>query len=267
MAFATNDGVDLSYDVTGPPDGEVVAFVEGLSYGRWMWNWQRPAVADGYRTVDWDNRGTGRSDAPEGPYTATEMASDLDAVLEDAGVEAAHVVGASLGGMIALQYALDFERARSLSLLCTTPGGEEAEPTPEATSARMLNVPDGLEPAERIRYRMKPAFTDEFWTENPEVIDRIVDRRLETDPTEEAYEWQAAAAAAFDVSERLGAVRPPVLVLHGTEDAVVPVENGRLLADGLPDARFEKIEGGSHLCFVERADRVNDALLEFLADV
>lgn len=267
MAFATNDGVDLYYDVEGPPDGAPVAFVEGLSYGRWMWNWQRPALADDYRTVVWDNRGTGRSDAPEGPYTTTQMARDLDAVLDDVGVDAAHLVGASLGGMIALQYALDFERARSLSLLCSAPGGDAAEPIPDATRERMLNVPDDLDAAERIRYRMRPAFTDEFWTENPDVIDRIVDRRLETDPTDEAYEWQAGAAATFDVSDRLEEVDRPALVLHGTDDAVIPVGNGRFLAEGLPDARIETVDGGSHLFFVERPDRVNDALLAFLDDV
>lgn len=267
MAFATNDGVNLHYDVVGPPGGGVVAFVEGVSFGDWMWRWQRPAVADAFRTVVWDNRGTGQSDTPEGPYTATEMATDMEAVLDDAGVDAAHFVGASLGGMVALEYALDFDRVESLSLLCTGPGGEDAEPIPEATRDQMLHVPDGLDSAERIRYRMRPAFTDEFRAEHPDVIDRIVDWRLETDPTDQAYEWQAAAAATFDVSDRLDDIDCPAVVLHGTEDRVVPVENGRLLADGVPDARFEPVEGGSHLFFVEQADRVNDVLMDFLGDV
>jgi len=267
MAFATNDGADLYYDVEGPPNGEAVVFVEGLSFGSWMWRWQRPAVADTYRTVVWDNRGTGRSDTPVGPYTTAEMATDLDAILDDAGVDAVHLVGASLGGMVAIQYALDFERVESLSLLCTGPGGEAAAPIPEATRERMLNVPDGLDPGARIRHRMRPAFTDTFWTENTDVIDWIVEQRLETDPTDDAYEWQAAAAAAFDASDRLDEVDCPVLVLHGTDDRVVPVGNGRRLAEGLPDARFEAVEGGSHLFFVERADRVNDLLVDFLDDV
>lgn len=267
MPFATNDGTDLYYEVDGPPEGETVVFVEGLSYGTWMWNWQRAALDDEYRTITWDNRGTGRSDAPEGPYTTAEMAADLEAVLRDAGVERAHVVGASLGGMIAQRYALDFDRARSLSLLCTSPGGDEAAPIPEETRARMLSVPDGLDEAAAKRYRMQPAFTDEYWAENQDVIDRIVDWRLDTDPSEEAYEWQAAAAGAFDASDRLDDVDRPALVLHGTEDRVVPVENGRLLAEKLPDARFEAIENGPHLFFVERAGRVNEHLRTFLADV
>lgn len=267
MPFATNDGTELYYDVEGPTDGEAIVLVEGLSYGTWMWDWQRPALTDPYRTIVWDNRGTGESDTPAGPYTTEQMAGDLDAVLEDAGVDTAHVVGASLGGMVAQQYALDFDRARSLALVCTSPGGEEAVPIPEDTQARMLDVPAEYDEAERIRYKMKPAFTEEFWAENPDLVDRIVDWRLETDPSDDAYEWQAAAAVAFDVSDRLADVNCPSLVLHGTDDLVVPFENGTMLSEKLPEARFEPVDGGSHLFFIERPGVVNDHLTEFLADV
>lgn len=267
MPFATNDGVELYYEVRGPPSGETVVLVEGLSYGTWMWNWQHPAIADDYRTIVWDNRGTGESETPEGPYTTDQMASDLEAVLVDAEVEPAHVVGASLGGMIAQQYALDYDRARSLSLLCTSPGGETAVPIPDETQTRMLDVPAEFDAAETIRYKMKPAFTDQFWTEHPDVIDQIVEWRLQTDPSNDAYEWQAAAAATFDGSGRLDEIDCPALVLHGTADSVVPFENGRLLAEKLSDPRFEPIQGGSHLFFVERADEVNDHLTGFLDDV
>lgn len=267
MPFATNDGADLYYEVAGPPDAETVVFVEGLSYGTWMWDWQRPALADDYRTIVWDNRGTGQSEAPEGPYTTQQMAGDLEAVLDDAGVETVHVVGASLGGMIAQQYALDYDRTRSLSVLCTSPGGEEAASIPEDTQAHMLDVPAEYDQAERIRYKMTPAFSDEFWSSNPDVVDRIVDQRLQTDPSDQAYKWQAAAAVAFDVSTRLTEIDCPTLVLHGTDDMVVPFENGRMLADRVDDARFEPVEDGSHLFFIEQADVVTDHLTEFLTDV
>ncbi|WP_226021353.1 alpha/beta fold hydrolase [Halomicrobium salinisoli] len=267
MPYASNDGVELRYETAGPDDAPAVAFVEGLGYGTWMWRRQRPAVAESYRTVIWDNRGTGESDEPEGPYTTEGMAGDLAAVLDDAGIDRVHLVGASLGGMIALQYALDYDGAASLSLLCTSPGGEEAPPMPEETRARVFDVPDDLDRAEAIRYRMRPAFTEDFWEEHPDVIDRIVDWRLETDPSDRAYEWQAAAATGFDATDRLGEVDVPALVLHGTDDRVVPVENGRLLADGLPDARLETVAGGSHLFFIERDELVNERLLSFLDDV
>jgi len=265
MAYATNDGVRIAYEVSGPPEAAAITFLEGLAYGTWMWNWQRESLSE-YRTVVMDNRGTGDSDAPEGPYTVEEMAADLEAVLDDAGVERTHLVGASLGGMIAQRYVLDYDRAESLALLCTTPGGDDAVPIPEETQARMLAVPDEYGPSETIRHKMEPAFTEAFWADNQDVVDRIVDWRLETDPSEDAYEWQSAAAVGFDASDELGAIDLPTLVLHGTADRVLPVENGRLLSEGIPGAELVEVEGGSHLFFVEQDERVTAEIREFVTD-
>jgi pimeloyl-ACP methyl ester carboxylesterase len=267
MATATNDGVQIHYEEDGPSDAETVVFVEGLAYGTWMWNWQREPLAEEYHTVVLDNRGTGDSDTPEGPYTVAEMASDVEAVLADLGVTDVHLVGASLGGMIAQEYVLSYDRVRSLALFCTTPGGDEAVPIPDETLARMLDVPEGYGPAETIRYKMEPAFTEGFREANPDVIDRIVDWRLETDPSEQAYEWQSAAASTFDASDRLVDIDVPTLVLHGTGDRVLPVENADLLVEGIPDAELVTIEDAPHLFFIENAERTTDELRGFLEDV
>lgn len=267
MAYADNDDISLYYEVDGPEDGETVVLVEGLGYGRWMWNWQRDRLTDeGYQVVVWDNRGTGDSDVPEGPYTIAQMASDLEAVLDAAEIQSAHVVGASMGGMIAQQYALDYDRAESLALLCTSPGGDDAVPTPPETQARMFDVPEDAGEREAIRYKMKPAMSDDFWTNNDDVVSDIVDWRVESDAPEAAREAQAAAVATFDASDELGAIAVPTLVAHGDSDHVLPVENSDLLYEGLPNARLSIFEGGPHLFFVEQAESVNDVLLEFLND-
>jgi pimeloyl-ACP methyl ester carboxylesterase len=267
MPYATNDGVRLAYERAGPSDAETVVFVEGLGYGRWMWRWQHRAVSDDYESIRWDNRGTGASDEPEGPYTIPEMASDLEAVLDDANVDAAHVVGASMGGMIAQQYALDYDRATSLTLMCTSPGGPEEVPIPEDTLDRMYGVPEDADERETIRYKMRPALTDGFWDDNPDLIERIVDWRLESDASEQARVWQGQAVDGFDVHDRLDEITLPTLLLHGTADRVVPYENGELLAEGLPDVDFVTLEGAPHLLFIERRRQVDDHLLEFLDDV
>ncbi len=265
MPYADNDGVRLAYERDGVDDGETVVFVEGLGYGRWMWDWQREALADEYEVILWDNRGTGESDEPEGPYTIPEMASDLEAVLEAAGVDRAHVVGASMGGMITQQYALDYDRAASITLLCTTPGGDEALPIPDETLDRMFNVPEGYDQRASIRYKMKPALTDSFWEANGDVIDDIVKARVETDASDRAREWQGEAVEAFDVHDRLSEVSVPALVMHGERDRVVPVENHALIAAELPDCEVTLFdEGGSHLFFIERADDVSDRIDAFL---
>ncbi|WP_324758237.1 alpha/beta fold hydrolase [Haloarcula montana] len=267
MPYANNDGVRLAYEREGPGNAETVVFVEGLGYGRWMWRWQHRAVSDDYESIRWDNRGTGESDEPDGPYTVPEMASDLEAVLDHAGVESAHVVGASMGGMIAQQYALEYDRARSLTLMCTSPGGPEEAPIPEETLERMFGVPEDADEREAIRYKMRPAMTEGFWADNQELIDRIVEWRLDSDASEQARTWQAAGVEAFDVHDRLGEITQPTLLVHGTADRVVPYENGELLAAGLPDVEFVTLEGAPHLLFIERRERVTDRLLEFLDDV
>ncbi|ADB59061.1 alpha/beta hydrolase fold protein [Haloterrigena turkmenica DSM 5511] len=286
MPRATRDGVSIYYEYDeSEGDGTPVVFVQGLGYGRWMWRWQREAVADDRDVIAPDNRGTGRSDAGLPPllprlprklrapllfklagYSIGGLAADLEEVLADAGIRRAHVVGASMGGMIAQRYALEYTRAETLTLCCTSHGGPDAVPVPDETQEFIFDVPDGANERETIRHRMRPAFTERFTNRNPHLMDRIIEWRLEQDADDPAREAQAAAVLDFDVSDRLEGLRVPTLVLHGTDDRVVPFENGLLLEEAIPNARLERFEGGSHCFFIEHADRVNEELRAFLAD-
>jgi pimeloyl-ACP methyl ester carboxylesterase len=267
MPSVTRDGVTIDYAVDGDTDRPTVLLLEGLGYGRWMWRWLAEALADDYEVLRPDNRGTGDSDAPEGPYTAEQMAADAAAVLDDRGVDAAHVCGASMGGMIAQELALADDRVASLTLLCTSPGGDDAAPTPPEVQEHIFSAPEDADPRERVRYLMEPAVSDGFYEREPELVDRIVDWRLAGDATPTGREAQAAAVAAFDASDRLGDLSVPTLVLHGTADRVLPVENADLLAELLPHAEVELFEGGPHLFFIEERERVNDRLRTFLGEV
>lgn len=264
MPTATHDDVELYYEVDGPADAPTVVLVEGLGYGRWMWHWQREALAESFELVLPDNRGTGRSDAPEGPYTMAELSADLGAVLDAHGTEPVTLVGASMGGMIALQHALEDDRVTRLVLLCTTPGGPEAVETPADVQQRITETPPDLDDRETIRHTMAPAVREEFYDREPELVEQIVDWRLEQDASEAAKAAQMAAIAEFDVSDRLDELTQPTLVLHGTGDRVVPVENADLLA-GLPNARVERLDGAPHLLFVEQREAVTEQIEAFLA--
>ncbi|MFW5948513.1 MAG: alpha/beta fold hydrolase [Halolamina sp.] len=266
MPIAHNGDVGLAYDREGPSDAPTVVFVEGLGYGRWMWQFQRDPLSEAYDTIVFDNRGTGESDCPAGPYTIPEMAGDLETVLDDAGVESAHVVGASMGGMIAQRYTLDYDRADSLALLCTSHGGDHAVPVPPETQAFMFDVPDDADEREAIRYKMTPAVSDDFPEANPDLLERIVDWRLDSDASDTGRNAQVAAVQSFDAADELDALDLPTLVMHGTEDEVLPVGNVHALADRLPHAELELFEGGSHLFFVEQAEDVTDRLRAFLDD-
>lgn len=286
MPRANSDGVSIYYErEVGDGARTPVVFVQGLGYGRWMWRWQREAVRDDFDVIAPDNRGTGRSDVGLPPlvprlpgrlrtplifklagYSIGGLAADLEAVLEDAGIREAHIVGASMGGMIAQRYALEYSRAKTLTLCCTSHGGPDAVPIPEETREHVFDTPTGASEREKLRHRIRPAFSERFTNRNPHLIDRIIEWRLEQDAGEPAREAQAAAVLNFDVSDRLERLHVPTLVLHGTDDQVVPASNGRLLEEAIPDARLERIEGGSHLFFIEDAARVNEELLAFLTE-
>src|SRR5258706_4637914 len=126
MAFTiSSDGARIHYEVHG--SGDPVLLIMGLGSNAYGWHRTIPWLAERYQVIAFDNRGVGRSDVPGGAYTITQMAVDAVAVLDAVGHETAHVVGASLGGMIAQRVGLAHpRRVRSLTLVCTTPGGSRA---------------------------------------------------------------------------------------------------------------------------------------------
>jgi len=268
MPVVDNDGVGIAYDVSNPEFEETVALVGGLGYGRWFWQWQRPALEDDYSLVVFDHRGLGDSDTPEGPYTIREMASDLEAVLADAGIESAHVLGVSMGGMVAQQYAVEYDRAESLLLLSTDRGGEDRIDIPPAVLDRILNPPEGLSLRENIRYKMKPAFTEEFRERESDVIGQILDYRTADPASDKVRTWQAEAVGAWGLGGDIEQITQPTLLMHGERDRVVPVGNLDRLVEGIPHAEVVRFdEGGSHLFTIERADDVNEHIRAFLGNV
>ncbi len=242
--------------------GFPLVLVHGLGYARWGWEPVADRLAERYEIVLLDNRGIGASDAPSGLYTVAEMAEDTLRVMDEAGVESAHVVGTSLGGMIAQELALTApERVDKLVLVCTTPGGPEAAPMPEQTVRLMAEAP-ALEPLVALRKFVENALAPD----PPDgVVDRILAHRIETAQPLTAWLAQAAAGAAFDAWGRLPGLRIPTLVLHGTADVVVDPANAELLAERIPGARVELFPGCGHLLFWEQPDRFVGIVGEFLA--
>ncbi len=258
MPRATNDGTGIEYAVEG--EGETVVSIPDLGYGPWACAWQHAALAGPFESVVLAPRGTARSDAPPGPYSVSDLAADVEAVLADHGSSRTHLIGAGLGGTAALSYALTYSRARSLALIGTTPGGALAS-LPDDPRDGMYAPRDD---PEALRESLAPVLTDGFRAEMPDVVEGIVEWRAGEDADRGGWEAQEAALLEFDASDRLHEVTLPALVVHGTEDAVVPVENGRLLAEGLPRGEFVGIDGGPHLVGIERSRAVNDELVDFL---
>lgn len=236
-------------------EGAPLLLIHGLGYARWGWEPVVEPLARTFEVLLFDNRGVGESDAPPGPYTVSQLAEDAVQVLDEAGVERAHVCGTSLGGTVAQQLALDHtERVGRLVLACTTPGGPQAYPMPQRTVDLMLAratlreyVENALEPDPR-----------------PELVERILAHRERTAQGFEPWSAQAAAGASFDVHARLGELALPVLVQTGDRDVVVDPRNSELLAEAIPGARLSVYPGAGHLFMWQEPERFVAELEGFL---
>jgi 3-oxoadipate enol-lactonase len=253
MTTVTREGVDLYYETAGT--GETVAFVGDAGFGAWQWGHQYEAVAGPREALVWDLPGTGRSDAPAGPCDVDTLAADLEAVLGAAEAARAHVVGAGLGGMVALQYAREYGRARSLALFGTAADGGAVD----EAALRALH-PD-LADETAVRESLSGAFSAEY-LERAVGIDRIVEWRRGADARGDALAAQFDAMCGFE-AEPLHEVTLPALVFHGDDDPVVPPAAGEQLAEALPGGEFVPV-AGRHLAHVESAPAVTDRLVGFL---
>ena len=249
--------MNIAYEVQGA--GEPVLLIQGLGYARWGWEPIAERLARKFLVVSFDNRGIGESEVTPGPYTVAQLAEDAVAVLEAVGLERAHVVGASLGGMVAQQVAVAYpDRVEKLVLLCTTPGGAGAYPMPEVT-VRLFGEAPSLAPDVALR-----RFVENSLSVRGELVDVLYRRRLANPPDMAGWQAQAAAGAAWDADGRLAEISAPALILHGTADNVLDYRNSELLAEQIPGARLRLFDGAGHLFFWEQPDEIVAEIEEFL---
>lgn len=250
MPQTSVDGVELQYQTAG--SGECVAFVGECGFGAWQWAWQYDSFAGPYETLLWDVPGTGRSELPDRVSDVDQLAAAFEALLAENSVRRAHVVGAGLGGMVALRYAREYTRATSLSLFGTAPCGTQVD-----TDALRSLFPQSGEQSV-LRESLTGAFSANFLEEGGDVVDQICEWRREEDATEKALDRQIEALSSFETGP-LYELTLPTLVFHGLDDPVVDLAVGRELAEDLPRGEFVAVEG-KHLPYVEHARAVTDRL-------
>jgi len=245
-------------------DGQPLLLISGLGYALWSWQRQLPAWSRSFRLIAIDNRGTGRSPKPPGPYSIEAMADDAAEALEG---RTAHVAGFSMGGYIAQTLALRQPRlVDRLVLVCTATGGPHHLPTPADTIATWERHADGT-PTEFARASMPLSFAPGWTDEHPDEFEQLLADRLEHPTPPNCWRAQYDACRGFveHVSpvEQIGV---PTLVAHGDADRIVPFENGVELARRIPQAELVCFRGGGHLLFLESADRFNSTVSSFLSD-
>ncbi|MFW6103196.1 MAG: alpha/beta fold hydrolase [Chloroflexota bacterium] len=259
-------GIQLHYQRTGT--GEAVILIAGLGSNADLWLRQTAALATSHEVVTFDNRGSARSEVPTGPYTIQTMAADTVQLLDALDIAAAHVVGTSMGAMIAQEVAIQYpDKALTLTLMGAQPGGAHAfVPPAEETAALEALATTELEPTERARAWLPHVFSEAFITSNKALVDEYVQISSRYPTSTEGLKAQWAALMSYDSWDRLPWITAPTLVLHGSLDKLVPVENADALCVRIPNSRVAIIDGAGHSISYEAADAVNDLLFEFFAE-
>lgn len=256
------DGTRIHYEVTGKSGATPVLMIQGLGASKNAWNLQRIAMATRFRIISFDNRGAGRSDKPTEPFTLEQMADDALAVLDAAGIETAHVVGASMGGVISQIVAVKYpQRVRSLTLVCTAcrnhPWRQELLQSWAKTAADKGMIEVGKIAAQ--------------WVMSPRSFRRLVP----------AFTWMGPLAAlrprhSFvsqidailntreDLVDQLSTITAPTMIIVGNQDILTPRGDSEEIAERIPNAELVVISGAAHGLMMEHSSTFNRILIEFL---
>jgi 3-oxoadipate enol-lactonase len=259
------DGTKLHYDLVGRRSGEPLLCIQGLGVDRRGWTAQRLALGSRYRLILMDNRGAGRSGKPVGPYDLEVMADDALRVLTDAGLDSAHVMGASMGGVLAQIIAVRHpERVRSLILACTAcrhlPWRRELlEDWASLAQAQGMRAFANANLRWLVGSRSLRRFAPAFGVLTPIAMSA---------PTH-AFASQVHAILDMDDGLRtlLPTVTAPALVLVGSQDILTPQADSEEIAELIPDAELAIVQGGAHGFMLESAGTFNRIVVEFLARV
>jgi pimeloyl-ACP methyl ester carboxylesterase len=264
MPVVSAGEVELSYErsSSGPP----LLMIMGMSGTALSWGepFLEPLRQD-FETIVYDHRGVGESSPMEEPFTIAQLAEDAAGLLDALELDSAHVVGISMGGMIAQELALAHpERIRTLTLGCTYCGGEGSSLAGPEVIQRLTEAMMSGDRERALRTGWEVNVSRSFAT-NDDVYATFLAAGNERAVAVPVVMAQMQACVAHNTLARLPAVTMSTLVVHGTADEMLPVENGRLIAAQIPDSRLEIFDGVGHLFFWERPEHSAELVREHAA--
>jgi proline-specific peptidase len=298
MPTAKINGINIAYDVSG--QGAPLVLIMGPGGTRQSWFFQKRAFSKYFKVITFDNRGIGKSDKPDEPYTIKTMADDAVGLMNHLGIDKAHVLGVSGGGRIAQEVAINYpQRVIKLVLASTTHGGED-EMTPEMQ--KVLGVTDYFSKNDTLEAGMSRCPICQIESQKKELWEhQWVAHRQQMLEWARNADWYRMASQSFNkriykmfisplawlqvklgdigtyikyieasvgnsTLDRLDLIKAPTLVTTGTEDKLCPTYSSEVMAERIPNAKLVKVEGGSHAQHVEMRGRFNKEVLDFLAD-
>lgn len=258
------NGITLNYTLDNP-DGTAgtIVLINGLADDLESWGFQIPDfIAAGYKVLRFDNRGVGQSDRPAGPYTSRQMADDAKALVDELGLTDFHLMGVSMGGMIAQEYALAYpDDLKSATFACTY---GKADPFCQTMFTMWADIAKEISVPFVMRDVALWAFTGPFFEERPADAAEFAEAMAGLDMSEEAYMAQLAVIQDHDTLDRVKALKMPTLVLAGEEDILIPVRLSRRLHEAIPGSKWVTTPGG-HACLWESPAPFNTAYLDYLS--
>jgi len=269
MPYASNGDTRLFYERAG--NGTPLILLMGLGGTLRAWGLQWTAFSLSHDLLAMDNRGAGRSDKPADGYSVAAFAADLAAVMDHAGIHSAHILGISLGGLVAQEFFHRHpDRVRSLTLCATGVGvNDTAGVPPTAAVTETLALDPRTTPAQELLQRhVETFYHPDYVAHVPDLVDRLkAFHAMEPQPAH-GYKGQLHAIMSHEPnSPRLHRIHVPTLVLHGADDRVWPPANGRYLARHITGARLLEVPGAAHMLPLEKPLEFNQAVLHFLGDV
>ncbi len=264
MSKASVNGIELYYETHGS-EGPDLMLICGL--GSHVVNWDLElvdALSKDTRLLLFDNRGAGRSDKPDVEYSMAMLADDAAGLLDALGIDRTFILGTSMGGMIAQEFALRHaDRTIGVILCCTSPGGGEMIP-PEPEVLQKLAEVDGLT-AEEISRKNRPlSLTQDFIDNNWDWLEEKMKREIPYSAPAFSFKRQMAAAMHHNACDRLSEIDSPTLVMTGTDDILIPPENSEIIASRIPGATLKCHENAAHAFLTEARDAVVADVLDFV---
>jgi 3-oxoadipate enol-lactonase len=260
-----SDGTRIAYNTWGRREGTPVLMLQGLGMDARAWGLQRGAFGRQHRCIAPDNRGTGGSDAPPGPYDLSVMADDAIGVLDADGIERAHIVGASMGGIIAqIIGVMHPDRVRSLTLACTACRHHDWRRELLSEWAQAVNERGmGALMDDGMRWLIGPRLQRRFGV-FVNVLARVL---MQTKPHAFIAQVDAILDAPDELRIELPRIHVPTLVITGSQDTLTPLGDAEELAELIPTSRLYVLRGAAHGLMAEAPNAFNDAVVRFIDEV
>ena len=263
MPTVKANGIEIYYEISG--SGSPLTLIMGLGCSSRQWQWMASVFAKSFQVITFDNRGVGRSSKPDMEYTTDLFADDTYALLKALSVDKTHMLGASVGGMIAQKFVLKYpDKVDRLVLGCTMPNFRNLPPAPDDLQSMQESQLLPLE--ESVEKMMGLFITEQFFAEKPDQAARLKEVMMieKEEQGPDAFLLQLGAAMNHDTINEVKNIKIPTLMISGNADPMAPVENSSFLAEQIPNSTLAEIPGIKHAFWVEKFEEACEIIIKFL---